>query len=532
MMMTMTMNHATTTPSTREGQYRTTNARTARTRRGGYVRRPSASDDVFEALAATATSDGLSIHPDVRVGALEPGPLGIIGVCATKTIPARTAIFTRAMAATAYDAEYARRDDAFGLNAALSAYEGEVERTISDEIALTLLLVTAKRHADISPLGSYANALPKAIAATPVLYGDDALEALVPVLSLNLVDQVDLARGEFALAFDDARQIVARMHGESDLQELEFAWAWSMVRSRAITFAVRKATTGDIERKRCLVPVCDVLNHSPTSLADVLSSDDERDGVYSQALSVPGPNVQIETNGSGESVWMTTRDVVAGEALRWTYGELSNEEMWLWYGFVPASPIHGDCAVPFNLPDTVFKNGLEAVAKDDKAETMALRKKLLERAGVLGLNEGEELSFVVSVRGAPKTLGGIAGVMCCDADEVVAIAASTIISANGGVDGALFELKPESRRRAGRYVAWLLTQIESFVCGASDDEVAEYERIAKDVGGLYEQRFNDAKALRIGARETFKIIHRSLTDESLLTDGAWIDDATKRLVSA
>ena len=25
---------------------------------------------------------------------------------------------------------------------------------------------------------------------------------------------------------------------------------------------------------------------------------------------------------------------------------------------------------------------------------------------------------------------------------------------------------------------------------------------------------------------------RSLTDESLLTDGAWIDDATKRLVSA
>ena len=333
------------------------------------------------------------------------------------------------------------------------------------------------------------------------------------------------------MAFDDARQIVARMQGENDLQESEFAWAWSMVRSRAITFAVKKAATGDIERKRCLVPVCDVLNHSPTSLADVIGGDDDANGEYSQALSVPGPNVQIETNDSGESVWATTRDVAAGEALRWTYGELSNEEMWLWYGFVPTIPIHGDCSVPFNLPDTVFKNGLDAVAKDDKSETMALRKKLLERAGVLGLNEGEELSFVVSVRGAPKTLGGIAGVMCCDADEVVAIAASTIISANGGVDGALFVLKPESRRRAGRYVAWLLTQIESFVCGASDEEVREYERIADDVGGVYKSRFRDAKALRIGARETFKIVHRRLTDEALLSDGAWIDDATKRLVS-
>ena len=54
--------------------------------------------------------------------------------------------------------------------------------------------------------------------------------------------------------------------GGDVLEEHEFAWAWSMVRSRAITFEVKKASTGRIERKRCLVPVCDVFNHSPTSL--------------------------------------------------------------------------------------------------------------------------------------------------------------------------------------------------------------------------------------------------------------------------
>ena len=104
---------------------------------------------------------------------------------------------------------------------------------------------------------------------------------------------------------------------ETFWEEHEFAWAWSMVRSRAITFEVKKASTGRIERKRCLVPVCDVFNHSPTSLSGDGDAED-------------GPNVRIETNDAGESMWTATRDVKQGDALRWTYGELSNEEMWLW----------------------------------------------------------------------------------------------------------------------------------------------------------------------------------------------------------
>ena len=502
-------------------------------RRSGVERRPTRrrtvgvaatdADDAFERLVATTTADGTTtVDPRLAIGAEEPDASGLIGVVAREFIPAGTAVIQRTNAAPAYDAVYARSDDTFGAAAAISAHEGEVGRLVSDDVAMGLMLVLAARHSDVAPLGAYAQALPKNTADTPCLYRDEALEALVPVLSLNFVDQVDVARGEFALAFEDCRAIMSRISSsgggqhEVPLTEDEFAWSWSMVRSRAITFAVRKASTGEIERKRCLVPVCDVLNHSPTSL-----SEDGSDG----------PNVRIETDGESLTSWTLTRDVRAGEALRWTYGELSNEEMWMWYGFVPENPIHGDSSVVFNLPDTVFENGLNALAKDDKDETRALRRQLLRRSGVIGLNEGEELSFVITARQPAKVLGGIAAVMCCTADEVVAIAASTVISANGGGDGALFSLDPESRRRAGRYVAWLLTQVEAFVCGSNEEEIAQLETMAGDVGDDFARRFETAKRTRAGAKGTFSIAQNWLTDEALLSDGTWVDEAAKLLVS-
>lgn len=76
------------------------------------------------------------------------------------------------------------------------------------------------------------------------------------------------------------------------------------------------------------------------------------------------------------------------------YGELLNEEMWLWYGFVFLMLLYGDCLVVFNLLDIVFANGLNVVAKEDREEIVVLRCRFFEWCGVLGLNEGEELLFV------------------------------------------------------------------------------------------------------------------------------------------
>ena len=481
----------------------------------------SSGSDVIRALLDRALEDGTRAREDViDVGARERDGARVPGVVARRDVEAGTTLVTRSVASTAFDATYARECASNALTRAIEEYEGTVEREMSDDVVVALALAAARREPEsASPLlGAYAASLPTDAVSTPALYEDEAFEALVPLLSLHFIDRVDAARREFALAYDDARQTYALARGGDVLEEHEFAWAWSMVRSRAITFEVKKASTGRIERKRCLVPVCDVFNHSPTSLSGDGDAED-------------GPNVRIETNDAGESMWTATRDVKQGDALRWTYGELSNEEMWLWYGFVPENPLHGDSSVAFNLPDAVFANGLNAVAKEDSEETGALRRRLLERAGALGLNEGEELSFVVSARAKPAVLGGIAGVMCCDAEEVVSIAAAATVASKGVDERALlFELKPESRRRAGRYVAWLLTQVEAFVCGATDEEVAESERVAESVGGVFAERFATAKRIRLGAQGTFATAQKSLTDEELLRDGAWIDGAVDMLV--
>jgi hypothetical protein len=49
-------------------------------------------------------------------------------------------------------------------------------------------------------------------------------------------------------------------------------------------------------------------------------------------------------------------------ATTWTYGDLSNEELWLWYGFVPEPALHGGTAVTFQLPEGALRAGLGSVA--------------------------------------------------------------------------------------------------------------------------------------------------------------------------
>jgi hypothetical protein len=46
---------------------------------------------------------------------------------------------------------------------------------------------------------------------------------------------------------------------EPPLELEEFLWAWMMVRSRAITFRVRRASDGHVEARRCMVPVVDLM---------------------------------------------------------------------------------------------------------------------------------------------------------------------------------------------------------------------------------------------------------------------------------
>ena len=92
------------------------------------------------------------------------------------------------------------------------------------------------------------------------------------------------------------------------------------------------------------------------------------------------------------------------------------------------------------------------------------------------------LAFELRLGDAPRVLAGIAGLMCCAPEEAIAIADAVANSFGGCVmdeeeeeddEGATarvdasgrvrVRLLPESRRRAGRYVAYVLAQVEPVV---------------------------------------------------------------------
>ena len=78
----------------------------------------------------------------------------------------------------------------------------------------------------------------------------------------------------------------------------------------------------------------------------------------------------------------------------------------------------------------------------------------------------------------------------------------------------------------------LLTQVEAFVSGSSKGEIAQLETVARDIGDDFARRFETAKRTRAGAKGTFAIAQKWLTDEALLSgEGEWVDEAAKLLVS-
>lgn len=74
-----------------------------------------------------------------------------------------------------------------------------------------------------------------------------------------------------------------------------------------------------------------------------------------------GPSVRVEFGGGGAR-WLADRTVLAGEELTWTYGALSNSDLFIQFGFVPAAPLHGDARVEFTLPGFLFEQSLQALS--------------------------------------------------------------------------------------------------------------------------------------------------------------------------
>ena len=545
-----------------------------------------------EALLRWAAGDGVRLSPKVTAGSPTVG--GSRGLVALEPIDAGEDLIVLPNSCTCFDATFARGDRQLGIADAVAAYEAAPDRggDVTDEVALTLLVILARRHPDATPFGPYALALPRDPPDTPLLFPDERLRAVVPILPLALVDAVDDARQELFQLWDVAAAVIDRVvfpggegtpagTPEPPLDVDEFAFAWLAVRSRAITFTVRRAD-GGVDARRCMVPVVDLMNHACAPAPATASTEEaSAEGAHRGAHSGPAAR---EERREDAVAWVADRPVPAGAEVTWTYGHLSNESLWLWYGFVPDPPVHAGTSVTFHLPAGAFRGGLASVASSDDSRAAVAREDLLVRAGVFdrprrgGAPDDADqraLAFELRLGDAPRVLAGIAGLMCCAPEEAIAIADAVANSFGGCVmdeeeeeddEGATarvdasgrvrVRLLPESRRRAGRYVAYVLAQVEPVVLasdetgdgtgdgatgdgatgdgatgdGATGDGVTG-DGNGNDIGADAGTRAAAAR-VRAGAERTFRSLDDSLTDDALLTGGEWIDEAVSKILVA
>lgn len=262
-------------------------------------------DDEVADLLAWAASDALRLSPKVTVGPTPSGAsrgLVVTADAAGGGVKEGEEVIFLPSSCTAFDADAAREDVDTGLSAAIAAYESDPTRggDVTPEIALSLFTVLAARHPERSTFGAYVRALPRQPPATPLMFSDATLQALLRVLPLSLIDAIDAARQDLYQLWDVAAAVMDRVGvvgggddddakntagddgaadaagktpfspppdpptttattAEAPLELDEFFWAWMMIRSRAITFRVKRGSDGAVEAKRCMVPVVDFM---------------------------------------------------------------------------------------------------------------------------------------------------------------------------------------------------------------------------------------------------------------------------------
>eukprot|EP00960_Hanusia_phi_P016354 482185-Hanusia_phi.AAC.2 len=153
-----------------------------------------------------------------------------------------------------------------------------------------------------------------------------------------------------------------------------------MVKSRALREKVVRSELGQGPGgafERYCFPLADMLNHEPSCIPSLSSS------LLQQADVHQGPSVRGKVVGE-QFEFAAVRDIPAGGEVTWTYGELTNEELLLQYGFVPSPPVHGDSRIGFCLPSSIFETSLQSLSKDRVSQELLERKRsLLQQLAVV-----------------------------------------------------------------------------------------------------------------------------------------------------
>ncbi|KAK9805479.1 hypothetical protein WJX72_000563 [[Myrmecia] bisecta] len=205
----------------------------------------------------------------------------------------------------------------------------------SVRLAAKLLRELAKGHE--SPWAAYLQVLPAVVDGplTTFAWGDFKEIQYDPMM-----EQVHAGSWLLSDAYP-------RLEGEAigGATREQFEWAMSVVHSRTFGSAAEEGGVG----VRMLLPLVDMLNHGGDETAFLL-----------QDPSRPADNVEWELvspqkspSEEWEMVVSAKRDIQEGEEVLLSYGERSNDDFFLHYGFVPARNAHDDVILFASLEEAL-----------------------------------------------------------------------------------------------------------------------------------------------------------------------------------
>jgi hypothetical protein len=258
-------------------------------------------------------------------------------------------------------------------------------------------------------------------------------------------------------------------------------WALSVVHSRTFAPAVALSSTNSTTNgpARMLVPLVDFLDHAGDAAAAPWGAPDPLPTARDNARW----DVVTKLGGDAFMVVSATRDLPAGAELLLSYGERSNEEFLVFYGFVPPRNPHDYYAIFPSVEESVAwwvaRYGEAGLSEEAKAEAAAaaLAAAAAEEGGDLaagsaalaGLEAGEA-AWVAEERAAARL--GSGGRL--DARLGAAFAALHG-AAGGGAGGAA----AAARRAVAARARECLAELAAGAGPAGFDLLADLRRLAK-----------------------------------------------------
>jgi hypothetical protein len=254
--------------------------------------------------------------------------IGGFGLVATRPIAAREAVLS-VPASTLFSLKNLQRHQQW------SRVLTTLRETIADE-SLELLCCIAlhrrwTRDDNDHHWQLYFRSLPTVAdmqTTSPFLFNDEQL--LGEFRGTPLLDEVLQRRAELQEAFEQVSRALESIASDERLPSLtfeDFLWARCIVDSRA--FFVRQAAADDSQPQQlALVPFVDFLNHHANGQVSMARLDERKETFALHALV----------------------DIAAGQQLFFSYGEYSNRELLLYYGFAEPSNELGVVEIGLDLP--------------------------------------------------------------------------------------------------------------------------------------------------------------------------------------